>query len=98
MGDGRDELSKARFWSGISRDSCCRRRAVLLWEGLDSVGEESVFSERDKAGLISSAVAILGIVVIVETVNGYFGRFTAPFDLDSSNAVSVLRMSASVDS
>ena len=42
-----------------------------------------MLSERDKAGLISSAVAILGIVVIVETLNGCSIRFTVPLDPDS---------------
>ena len=42
-----------------------------------------MLSERDKAGLINSAVAIVEIVAIVETVNGCFTRFTAPFDPDS---------------
>lgn len=59
MGEGRDELSKARFWSGMSRDSCCLRRAVLLLGCLEESGEESELSERDKTGLISSVVAIL---------------------------------------
>lgn len=75
MGDGRDELSKARFWSGMSSDNCCRRRAVLLLGSLEEESglrarEESDVSERDKAGLISSAVAIPWIVAIVETLIG----------------------------
>lgn len=93
MGDGRDELSEARFPSGMSRESFCLRRAVLLFGCLEEsgpVGEESELPpERDKTGLMSSAVAIPRIVAIVETLNGCFSRFTAPLDPNSLIEVSV---------
>ena len=92
MGEGRDELSKALLPSGMSRESCCLRRAVLLFGCLEesgAVGEESELPpERDKAGLMSLAVAIPRIVAIVETLNGCSSRFTAPLDPDSLIEVS----------
>ncbi len=86
MGEGREELSSALFPSGMSRESCCLRRAVLLLGCLEEVSgpaasEDSELPERDKAGLMSSAVAIPWIVAIVETLNGRSSRFTAPLQI-----------------